>query len=126
MTSFVLVSLLVTLEEIPGETTYASSVGVMGTTVDALRLVLSAILSTQPWIRDPVVAPIPWRNQIIEETLARCEAGRAPLKLGIFWTDEWVTPHPPVQRALRVVVDAVTGAGHKVCSSLGAHKFIAT
>ncbi|KAJ6036184.1 general amidase [Penicillium herquei] len=98
---------------IPGETTYPSSVGVMGTSIDALRLVLSSILSTEPWLRDPVVVPIPWRENIAEETLARSDGG-TPLKLGIFWTDDWVTPHPPVQRALRQIVDAVKGAGHKV------------
>ncbi|KAJ5714166.1 general amidase [Penicillium malachiteum] len=98
---------------IPGETTYPSSVGVMGTSIDALRLVLSSILSTEPWLRDPVVVPIPWREKIAEETLARSD-GSTPLKLGIFWTDDWVTPHPPVQRALRLIVKAVKGAGHKV------------
>jgi amidase len=84
--------------KIPGETTYASSVGVMGTTIDALHLVISSVLSTQPWLRDSNVAPIPWRQHITDETLSRANSGRKPLKLGIFWTDGVVNPHPPVSR----------------------------
>jgi amidase len=105
---------------IPGETTYASTVGVMGTSIDVLRLVFSSIVSTQPWKRDPNVVPIPWRQHLVDETLARAdEQGRAstgtPLKLGIYWTDGTVTPHPPITRGLCEVVEAVKKAGHKVC-----------
>lgn len=37
-----------------------------------------------------------------------------PLKLGIYWTDNVVTPHPPISRGLKLVVDAVKNAGHEV------------
>ncbi|KAK3169593.1 hypothetical protein OEA41_008977 [Lepraria neglecta] len=43
----------------PGQDTYASSVGVMGTTMDEVKLVMTSILSTQPWIRDPAVISMP-------------------------------------------------------------------
>lgn len=74
---------------IPGETTYASTVGVMGTSLDAIHLVLRSVLLAQPWIRDPNVVPVPWRDDYVEETLSRAAAadGKAndnkPLKLGI-------------------------------------------
>lgn len=105
---------------IPGETTYASTIGVLGTSLDAIHLVLSSILSTQPWTRDPNLVPIPWRQSLADETLAKSDAhgnanGQLPLKLGIYWTDHVVTPHPPIARGLQLVVDAVKKAGHKVC-----------
>ncbi len=88
--------------------------------MDALHLVISSILSTQPWLRDPNVVPIPWRPDIADDTLSRARAdgstnGKSPLKLGIYWTDDVVTPHPPILRGLQLVVNAVRKAGHKVC-----------
>ncbi|KAL4911385.1 hypothetical protein BDW74DRAFT_184748 [Aspergillus multicolor] len=107
---------------IPGQTTYASSVGVLGNTIEALHLVLSSLLSTEPWLRDPNVARLPWQQDIVNETLSRAgEGGRStpagekpPLKLGVLWTDGVVIPHPPVARGLHLVVDAVKRAGHTV------------
>lgn len=105
--------------QIPGQTTYPSTVGVMGTSVGALHLVTKSLISTKPWLRDPNVVPLPWRESIHTETLQRAEPngsakGHSPLKLGIYWTDNVVTPHPPISRGLRTVVDALKNAGHKV------------
>lgn len=96
---------------IPGQTTYASTVGVIGTSLDAIHLVFRSVLLTQPWLRDPNVVPMPWRDDRVEETLSRAETcGKAndnrPLKFGIFWTDGVVNPQPPVTRGLNLVVDA--------------------
>lgn len=104
--------------QIPGETTYASSVGFMGTSLDALHLLMTSILSIHPWLRDPNVVNIPWRQEITDATLRRAAADGSsndavPLKLGIFWTDGVVTPQPPIARGLRLVVEAVKKAGHK-------------
>lgn len=46
--------------------------------------------------------------------LARGQPGARPLKIGIFWNDGMVEPHPPVRRGLRLLDDAVKKAGHKV------------
>jgi amidase len=104
---------------IPGETTYPSIVGIMATSLDMMHLVFRSILETQPWLRDPVLVPIPWRQDLADEVLERATASgssndKKPLKLGIYWTDNVVTPHPPITRGLRIVVDAVQNAGHKV------------
>jgi len=103
----------------PGQLSYASSVGVMATSIGSLKLVASALLSTKPWIRDPNVVPMPWRLEIEQQTLARATSeGRsnekAPLKLGILFDDGYMTPHPPITRGLQIVRDALAEAGHKV------------
>ncbi len=87
----------------------------MGTSLDALKLLMASVLSTQPWQRDPNVVPIPWRQDVVDATLSRAvsSSSEQPLKLGIFWTDGVVTPQPPIARGLRMVVDALTKAGHK-------------
>ena len=104
---------------IPGETTYPSTVGILGTSLDVIHLVFSLILATKPWLRDPYLVPISWHQDIVEQTLARATSkgianDQRPLKLGIYWTDNVVTPHPPVARGLRTVVERVKQAGHKV------------
>ncbi|KAI1452458.1 amidase [Annulohypoxylon moriforme] len=103
-----------------GQTTYPMAVGFLSTSIDGIGLMLRSILSTQPWLRDPTVIPMPFRQDVVDEYLQRAnndgtvKQGHRPLKLGILWTDGVVHPHPPVTRSLRMVVDAVQNAGHKV------------
>lgn len=104
----------------PGENTYRSSVGFLGTSIEAVTLLLKSVLSTEPWVRDPAVVPIPYREEVASSYLARATfEGRArssqdALKLGVLWTDKAVGPHPPITRGLKLVVDALTNAGHDV------------
>ncbi|KAL8650704.1 MAG: hypothetical protein Q9226_005027 [Calogaya cf. arnoldii] len=106
----------------PGQDTYASSVGIMGTSIDAIKLVMTSVLSTSPWLRDPNVVKMPWNSKAETSTLARANAdGSAngvPLKIGMYWTDGVVTPHPPVTRGLRIIHDLIHDLNHKVACSL--------
>jgi amidase len=82
---------------------------------------LKSLLSTEPWVRDPVVPPIPWRQLVYDSYLLRAghggSAGTKPLKFGVLWHDGIVKVHPPVERGLRLAVDAIAKAGHKVAFS---------
>ncbi|KAI1384815.1 amidase [Hypoxylon trugodes] len=103
-----------------GQTTYPMASGFLSTSIDGIELMLKSMLSTQPWLRDPAVTPMPFRQDIVDAYLGRSNAdgtakrGSAPLKLGVLWTDGVVNPHPPVARGLHMVIDAVRAAGHKV------------
>lgn len=102
----------------PGQDTYASSIGVMGTSIDAVQLLLTSLLSTQPWIQDPNVVRMPWDHVMERSTLARANPDgsaktEAPLKIGFYWTDGLVMPHPPVTRGLHIVHDVLKRMGHK-------------
>ncbi|KAI8630724.1 amidase signature domain-containing protein [Xylariaceae sp. FL1651] len=104
----------------PGETTYRSTVGFMSTSLGGLDLLLRSDLSTKPWLRDPAVIPLPFRDDLMAEYESRANpdgtanASSKPLKLGVLWTDGDVHPHPPITRGLRIVVEAMRSAGHKV------------
>ena len=103
----------------PGQNTYRSAVGYLATSIDALKLIMTSVLSTKPWLRDPEVVTIPWRQEIADNTLARARTNGAandklPLKLGVFWTDNVVAPQPPITRGLHTVVDTLRAAGHIV------------
>ncbi|KAF7913357.1 uncharacterized protein EAE98_011582 [Botrytis deweyae] len=91
----------------PGQTLISSSVGFLSRSLDGLELVMSSLLCTSPWLRDPAVVPMPWRKE------NRPEAGKR-LRFGIFWWDGMIQPHPPVTRALEMVVTALENAGHEV------------
>jgi amidase len=90
----------------------------MSTSLDGLELGFRSLLSTEPWVQDPAVVPIPWREQILDSISARVGLGGKakdrPLKFGILWRDASVEPHPPVRRGLKMVAEAVHGAGHSV------------
>lgn len=90
----------------------------MATSVGGLELMMRSLLSTEPWLRDPAVVPIPFRQEIMDSFLSRADiTGKAtdrPLKLGVLWTNNVCQPHPPVSRGLKILVDAVRKAGHKV------------
>lgn len=104
----------------PGQNTYRSTVGFLGTSIDALEILLKSVLSLEPWRRDPAVVPLPFRQEVIDSYMSRVDSqGRpksegAPLKIGVFWSDGVVGPHPPVLRGLRMVYNALKCSGHKV------------
>ncbi|KAI1762701.1 amidase signature domain-containing protein [Hypoxylon sp. FL1150] len=99
----------------PGENTYRSTVGFLSTSIDGLNLILKSVLSTNPWLRDPAVVPIPFRHDVFDAYSSRgsLETGK-PLKFGVLWSDNVVGLHPPILRGLHMTVDAVRKSGHKV------------
>ena len=97
----------------------------MGKTIDAVKLVLTSIISTKPWIRDPNVVRLSWNSGIETSILERANAdgsanSKEPLKIGVYWTDGVVSPQPPVSRGMRIVHDVLKDMGHKVKHFLGA------
>jgi amidase len=103
----------------PGQLNAPASIGIMGTSIVSLKLVMSAVLATRPWLRDPNVIPLPWRSDIEQEVLKRVDShGRAtagdPLRIGILHNDGYMRPHPPIARGLRMIEDVLTRAGHEV------------
>ncbi|KAF2757566.1 general amidase [Pseudovirgaria hyperparasitica] len=90
----------------PGQTLVPSAIGFLSTTLPALELIMKSVLSTQPWLRDPDVVEIPWRDG-----LSPC---RPKLCFAVLRNDGMVTPHPPIARGIDIVVEAVKKAGHEV------------
>ncbi|KAM3069652.1 hypothetical protein ACMFMG_010372 [Clarireedia jacksonii] len=46
-----------------GQNTTLSVVGPLATTARSLKFITKAILSTEPWLHDPLVCEIPWRDE---------------------------------------------------------------
>lgn len=93
----------------PGQTVIPTVVGILGPSIDSLRLVFKSLLSVEPWLHDPEVLPLPYRSEAALDPKKPEE-----LTFGIFEADGVVTPHPPITRAVRMVSEALNAQGHNV------------
>ncbi|KAI4129007.1 MAG: hypothetical protein LQ338_002474 [Usnochroma carphineum] len=89
-----------------GQNSVLSVVGPLAGSVSTLRLVVKSLLSREPWLHDPLVHDIPWREDR--------DKVPSPLSFAVLRHDGIATPHPPVQRAIETVVQALEKQGHKV------------
>lgn len=87
-------------------------VGPLSHSVGSLRLVVKSLLTQQPWLHDPLVHEIPWREDL--EKQIQDLAGNSKMAFGIMKHDGIITPHPPVQRAIDIAVKTLEKQGHKV------------
>jgi amidase len=89
--------------EFSGQTSILSSIGPVGRSLRDIELILKVWNAFEPWLYDPAVIAKKW------------EAVPIPTKatIGVMYWDEVVMPHPPVQRALKAVVEKIKAAGHE-------------
>ena len=100
-----------------GQNTVLSVVGPLSQSVGGLRLAVKSLLAQQPWLHDPLVIELPWRDEQEEEILESMKSqtsGKGKLSFGVLRNDGVVTPHPPVQRAVEAVVKVLEKLGHQV------------
>lgn len=96
-----------------GQNTILSVVGPLSTSIGGIRLATKAILSQKPWLHDPLVHDIPWREEQYQSaTSAAKEKGK--LTFAVMRNDGAAQPHPPVSRAIEMVVKSLEQRGHKV------------
>ncbi|KAJ9612646.1 hypothetical protein H2200_004243 [Cladophialophora chaetospira] len=99
-----------------GQNTVLSVVGPLATTARGVRLLTKAILSEKPWLYDPGVVEMPWRDaqeQAILDIL-KSTSDKGQLSFAVLKSDGIVTPQPPVARAVSMVAEALSKAGHKI------------
>ena len=100
-----------------GQNSILSVVGPLATTVPALRLLIKSLLSQKPWLHDPLVIELPWRDELEKEILDLIQSskgGSGKLAFGVMKHDGMVSVQPPVARAMDIVVETVKKLGHKV------------
>lgn len=100
-----------------GQNSVLSVVGPISHSVASLKLLVQALLSQDPWLHDPLVHEIPWRHKCEQETIDLINSSRhgsEKLAFGILEHDGQVTPHPPVQRAMKIIKETLRRLNHKV------------
>ena len=94
-----------------GQNSVLSVVGPLAHSVASLRLLVKSLLSQQPWLHDPLCHEIRWREE--EEEQVRQNIKTSKLAFGIMKHDSVVGCHPPVRRAVNIVVKTLENLGHK-------------
>lgn len=93
----------------PGQNNIATVPGLLGSSITSLEFVFKAIIDSEPWRRDPSLIPIPWRN--------KAQLGKqSGISFGFMASDGVVMPHPPIQRGLQMVLEALQADGHDIVS----------
>ncbi|KUI53887.1 Acetamidase [Cytospora mali] len=87
-----------------GQEAVQSVNGPMARTIADIELEAQTVVEGKPWLYDPRMLPIPWREVALP----------AKLRVAVMWDDGMVTPTPPVSRALKVTVEKLKAAGHEI------------
>ncbi|KAH0429879.1 amidase [Colletotrichum camelliae] len=91
-----------------GQEHVPSSIGPMARSLSTIQMTMKHLINEKPWEMDSRCVPIPWREDVYQETVSR------PLTIGVLFDDNVVRPHPPLTRVLRSAVEALRAAGHEV------------
>ena len=76
-------------------------IGPLSTSLDGIKLFMRTIIAARPWLVEPSLLPMPWREQQSYSNVSK----RPIMKVAVLWSDEIVKPHPPVTRALVEVTE---------------------
>ncbi|RDL36882.1 uncharacterized protein BP5553_06234 [Venustampulla echinocandica] len=90
-----------------GQTAILSSIGPVGRSLRDIELILKVWNAFEPWLYDPAVMAKKWDPVPIPKKAT----------IGVMYWDEVVMPHPPVQRALKLVVERLIAAGHETIAN---------
>lgn len=99
-----------------GQNSVLSVVGPLSQSVASLRLLIKSLLAQQPWLHDPLCNEIPWRQHHEDQITDIIHSSH--LAFGFYKHDGTITPHPPVQRAIDVVVETLKRLGHEVSNNM--------
>ncbi|KAI8946705.1 amidase signature domain-containing protein [Xylaria longipes] len=84
-----------------------ATIGPLSTSLEGISLFVRTVLSARPWLREPSLVRLPWREGGEEGE----EVKRGKLRVGVIWDDGVVRPHPPVAAALSHVVQKLRESG---------------
>ena len=77
----------------------------MTSTLPTLEIFMDGLLGGEPWLYDPVVAPLPWRHDLAAKPTR-------PLKIGYYLDDGIVRIQPPHEAAVRRAIRVLQNASH--------------
>jgi amidase len=83
-------------------------IGPLSTSLEGLNIFMKSIIDQKPWLTDPSLVTLPWRNPKYE-TLLKSDNGKPKLKIAMLWHDGVVMPHPPITRGLKEIAEKLKG-----------------
>ncbi|KAJ7751252.1 amidase signature domain-containing protein, partial [Mycena maculata] len=94
-----------------GEDSILSVLGPLSNSIDGIKTFFKAVISEQPWLKDPLVIRKKWSEE--EYGLIDHGCGEK-LCFAIMWNNGVIVPDPPVKRGLAITKNALLAAGHQV------------
>ncbi|KAL8752657.1 MAG: hypothetical protein Q9199_005597 [Rusavskia elegans] len=91
-----------------GQNSVLSVVGPLAPSVSTLQLLVKSLLSREPWLHDPLVHDMPWRDE--KAVISKDQK----LSFAVLRHDGVVSLHPPVKRALDTVTERLEKQGHRI------------
>lgn len=91
-----------------GQQHVPSSVGPMARSLSALTEVTKLVIEAEPWTTDPLIPPVPWRDNVFQEFCTR------KLVIGTMMDDGVVRPHPPIERVFSDLAAKLRASGHEL------------
>ncbi|EKM61669.1 uncharacterized protein PHACADRAFT_248414 [Phanerochaete carnosa HHB-10118-sp] len=85
------------------------ALGPIATSARDLALFCRVMLQYRPWLLEPPLIEMPWRQDVVDGVDIPNQ-----LCIAILWDDGVVAPHPPILDALKRAKDALLAAGHEV------------
>ncbi|KAI0596818.1 acetamidase [Biscogniauxia sp. FL1348] len=79
-----------------------AAIGPLSTSLAGLKLFAKSVLDREPWLREPSLVPIPWREA---GDAGHKGAGCSRVRIGVMPDDGVVMPHPPIRRAMAELVE---------------------
>lgn len=87
-----------------GEEQVVPVVGPLSTSLEGVKAFMKSIIDQKPWLYDPSLIPMPWRDNSKGSLLRTDSSGKRKLKIGILSDDGIVKPHPPTLRGINALV----------------------
>ncbi|KZV69062.1 general amidase [Peniophora sp. CONT] len=94
-----------------GQDSMPSVLGPLAPSIGGIKLFVKAVLSAEPWLKDPLAIRKPWDE---EEYQLKSHGRGGKMVFGMIWDNGIVVPHPPIQRAMKMAKEALEAAGHEV------------
>lgn len=91
-----------------GQNSVLSVVGPIAPSVSSLQLLVKSLLSREPWLHDPLVHDMPWRDE--KAVISKDQK----LSFAVLRHDGVVSLHPPVKRAVEIVIERLEKQGHRI------------
>lgn len=75
-------------------------IGPLSTSLEGCKIFMRTLLEQQPWLIDPSLVQLPWKDSSHKTLLRTDSTGRRKLRVGVLADDGIVRPHPPILRGI--------------------------
>ncbi|KAL6946355.1 hypothetical protein ACO0RG_000501 [Hanseniaspora osmophila] len=91
-----------------GQESIVACQGPLARSIEELDYLMESYINNgQPWNYDPLCVPVPWKDTSVDSLT---KGGKKPLRIGVLFEDELVTPFPAITRGINHTIETLTKA----------------